>query len=152
MNSIISLARASLIVALAASPSSAGHAQSQPKPATEATKAANRELQQRLNFNDREDFDNATRGLIAKPDTLTIKDAKGNVVWDLEATRPSSASISRRRTPSTRACGATRSSTCSTGLFKVHDRIFQVRGYDLSNITFIQGDTRLDRVRSADLG
>ena len=26
-------------------------------------------------------------------------------------------------------------------LFKVHDRIFQVRGYDLSNITFVQGDT-----------
>lgn len=27
------------------------------------------------------------------------------------------------------------------GLFKVTDRIYQVRGYDLSNITFIQGDT-----------
>ena len=27
------------------------------------------------------------------------------------------------------------------GLFKVHDKIFQVRGYDLSDITFIQGDT-----------
>ena len=27
------------------------------------------------------------------------------------------------------------------GLFRVHDRIFQVRGYDLSNITFVQGDT-----------
>ena len=55
-----------------------------PKPATEATKAANRAVQQYLNFNDRSDFEDATRGLIAKPDTLTIKDAKGNVVWDLE--------------------------------------------------------------------
>ena len=27
------------------------------------------------------------------------------------------------------------------GLFKVSDRIYQVRGYDLSNITFVQGDT-----------
>jgi linear primary-alkylsulfatase len=27
------------------------------------------------------------------------------------------------------------------GLFQVHDRIFQVRGYDLSNISFIQGET-----------
>ena len=27
------------------------------------------------------------------------------------------------------------------GLFKVTDRIYQVRGYDLSNITFVQGDT-----------
>jgi hypothetical protein len=42
MNSLIFLARASLIVALAVSLSSAAHAQSQPKPATEATKAANR--------------------------------------------------------------------------------------------------------------
>jgi alkyl sulfatase BDS1-like metallo-beta-lactamase superfamily hydrolase len=27
------------------------------------------------------------------------------------------------------------------GLFKVTDRIYQVRGYDLSNITFVQGDS-----------
>ena len=27
------------------------------------------------------------------------------------------------------------------GLFKVTDRIYQIRGFDLSNITFIQGDT-----------
>ncbi len=27
------------------------------------------------------------------------------------------------------------------GLFKVADRIYQVRGFDLSNITFVQGDT-----------
>ena len=59
-------------------------AQTAPKPATEATKAANRALKQYLNFNDRQDFDNATRGFIGKPETLTIKDAKGNVVWDLE--------------------------------------------------------------------
>ena len=34
---------------------------------------------------DKSDFEDAERGFIAKPDTLTIKDAKGNVVWDLEA-------------------------------------------------------------------
>jgi len=60
-------------------------AQTQPKSATEATKAANRAVQESLNFADREDFENATRGLIAKPDTLTIRDEKGGVVWDLEA-------------------------------------------------------------------
>ena len=141
MNSIISLARASLIVALAASPSSAGHAQSQPKPATEATKAANRELQQRLNFNDREDFDNATRGLIAKPDTLTIKGEKGNVVWDLEAYR---AFISiDKPAPDTVNPSLWRNAQLNVqyGLFKVHDKIFQVRGYDLSNITFVRGNS-----------
>jgi hypothetical protein len=58
----------SVIIALATVLANAGYAQTQPKPATEATKAANRALQQSLNFNDREDFDNATRGLIAKPE------------------------------------------------------------------------------------
>src|SRR5262245_11892920 len=62
---------------------SAGAA-SQPKAATEATKAANRAVQQYLNFNDRQDFEDATRGLVGKPDTLTIRNAKGDVVWDLE--------------------------------------------------------------------
>ncbi len=84
MESVATLIKGSVIVALAAVLASAGYAQTQPKPATEATKAANRALQQYLNFNDREDFDNATRGLIAKPETLTIKGEKGNVVWDLE--------------------------------------------------------------------
>ena len=113
----------------------------QPKPATEATKAANRASRTSLNFNDRQDFEDATRGLIAKPDTLTIKDAKGNVVWDLEqyknyigADKPA---------PDTVNPSLWRNAQLNMqhGLFQVHDRIFQVRGYDLSNITFIQGDT-----------
>lgn len=138
---IIMLARASLTAALAVSLSIAGYAQSQPKPATESTKAANRELQQRLNFNDRDDFENATRGLIAKPDTLTIKDDKGNVVWDLEAYK---AFISvDQPAPDTVNPSLWRNAqlTMQYGLFEVHDRIFQVRGYDLSNITFVRGDT-----------
>jgi alkyl sulfatase BDS1-like metallo-beta-lactamase superfamily hydrolase len=116
-------------------------ASAQSKPATEATKAANRSVQQYLNFSDRSDFDDASRGLIAKPDTLTIKDAKGNVVWDLEQYKqyirddkpaPDSVNPSLRRNAQL---------NMHHGLFKVHDRIFQVRGYDLSNITFVQGDT-----------
>ena len=52
-------------------------AQTTPKPATEATKAANRALQQYLNFNDREDFDNATRGFIGKPDSADHQGCQG---------------------------------------------------------------------------
>ncbi len=37
----------------------------QPKPATEATKAANHARRQDLNFGDKQDFEDATRGLIA---------------------------------------------------------------------------------------
>ncbi len=116
-------------------------AQTAPKPATEATKAANRALQQYLNFSDREDFDNATRGFIGKPEVLTIKDAKGNVVWDLEKYK---AFISTDKpAPDTVNPSLWRNAQLNMhyGLFKVHDRIFQVRGYDLSNITFVKGDS-----------
>ncbi|SEB26430.1 MULTISPECIES: hypothetical protein [unclassified Mycobacterium] len=54
------------------------------KPATDATRAANKKILDSLPFNERSDFDDAKRGLIARPDTLTIKDEKGNTVWDLE--------------------------------------------------------------------
>lgn len=119
----------------------AGLAQTAPKPATEVTKAANRAVQGYLNFNDKEDFENATRGLIGKPDTLTIKNAKGDVVWDLEAYK---AYIDLDKpAPDTVNPSLWRNAQLNMhyGLFQVHDRIFQVRGYDLSNISFIQGDT-----------
>lgn len=119
----------------------AAQAQTQPKPATEATKAANRAVQQYLNFNDRADFEDATRGLIAKPDTLTIRNAKGDVVWDLEAYKKYIGDD--KAAPDTVNPSLWRNAQLNMhhGLFKVHDRIFQVRGYDLSNITFIEGDT-----------
>ena len=116
-------------------------AQTQPKPATEATKAANRAVQQYLNFNDKQDFEDAKRGLIARPDTLTIKGAKGNVVWDLEEYKTYIGDD--KPAPDTVNPSLWRNAQLNMhyGLFKVHDRIFQVRGYDLSNITFIQGNT-----------
>jgi alkyl sulfatase BDS1-like metallo-beta-lactamase superfamily hydrolase len=120
---------------------SGANAQSAPKPASEATKAANRALQQYLNFGDREDFDNATRGLIARPDTLTIRNAKGDVVWDLEAYKGYIGVD--KPAPDTVNPSLWRNAQLNMqhGLFRVHDRIVQVRGYDLSNISFIQGDT-----------
>jgi alkyl sulfatase BDS1-like metallo-beta-lactamase superfamily hydrolase len=91
--------------------------------------------------NDRADFEDATRGLIAKPDTLTIRNAKGDVVWDLEAYKKYIGDD--KAAPDTVNPSLWRNAQLNMhhGLFKVHDRIFQVRGYDLSNITFIEGDT-----------
>lgn len=118
-----------------------GYAQVQPKPATEATKAANKAMQEKLNFNDREDFDNASKGLIAKPDTVTIKGAKGNVVWDLEQYKTYIGDD--KPAPDTVNPSLWRNAQLNMhyGLFEVRDGIYQVRGYDLSNITFIRGDT-----------
>jgi len=111
------------------------------KPATAATKAANEAVLKALPFNDKEDFANAQRGFIGKPDTLTIKNAKGDVVWDLEAYKKY---ISLDKpAPDTVNPSLWRNAQLNMqyGLFKVSDRIFQVRGYDITNITFVQGKT-----------
>jgi alkyl sulfatase BDS1-like metallo-beta-lactamase superfamily hydrolase len=113
----------------------------QPKSATEATKAANRAVQQSLNFNDRQDFEDASRGLVGRPDTLTIKDANGKVVWDMEQYKTYIGTD--KPAPDTVNPSLWRNAQLNMqyGLFKVTDRIYQVRGYDLSNVTFIQGNT-----------
>ncbi|WP_234790666.1 alkyl/aryl-sulfatase [Mycolicibacterium wolinskyi] len=113
-----------------------------PKGATEATKAANQKVLDTLPFNDKADFDDAKRGLVARPDTLTIKDADGNVVWDLEEYKKYIADD--KDAPDTVNPSLWRNAQLNMeyGLFEVvPDRIYQVRGYDLSNVTFIQGDT-----------
>jgi len=130
-----------LLIALACvGASSVTHAAGTPKPATEFTRQANAEVLKELPFSDRQDFADAQKGFIAKPDVLTIKDAKGNVIWDLEqykqyikqdAAAPDTVNPSLWRNAQLNML---------YGLFKVTDRIYQVRGFDLSNITFVQGD------------
>nr|WP_239424392.1 alkyl sulfatase dimerization domain-containing protein [Vibrio galatheae] len=120
---------------------SAGVSADEAKPATEATVAANNKVKQTLPFSDKKDFENAQRGLIATQDVVTIKNDKGDVVWDLEAYKkyigldnpaPDSVNPSLWRNAQLNMIN---------GLFKVTDGIYQIRGYDLSNITFIEGQT-----------
>lgn len=110
------------------------------KPATAATIAANKALADYLNFNDKQDFEDAQRGLIEAPATLTIKNEKGDVVWDMESYKQYIALD--KPAPDTVNPSLWRNAQLNMqyGLFKVTDRIYQVRGYDLSNITFVQGD------------
>ena len=70
------------------------------------------------------DFEDAKRGLIAKPDTLTIKDAKGNVVWDLEEYKTYIGDD--KPAPDTVNPSLWRNAQLNMqyGLFKVHDRIY----------------------------
>ncbi len=113
----------------------------QSKPATEFTKKENAAVFNALPFSDRQDFENAQRGFIAKPDTVTIKDAQGNVVWDLEQYK-TYISIDKDA-PDTVNPSLWRNSqlVIQHGLFKVTDNIYQIRGFDLTNITFIKGKT-----------
>jgi alkyl sulfatase BDS1-like metallo-beta-lactamase superfamily hydrolase len=112
----------------------------QGKEATEATKKANTSVLKILPFSNKEDFDDAQRGFIAKLSSTVIRDAQGKVVWDMDQY-----SFLNRddMAPDTVNPSLWRQGRLNNfhGLFKVSDRIYQVRGYDLSNISFIVGDT-----------
>jgi alkyl sulfatase BDS1-like metallo-beta-lactamase superfamily hydrolase len=89
-------------------------------------------------FDDRTDFDNAERGFIAALKPAVIKDADGRVVWDsdeyafLDGPCPSTANPSLWR----------QGQLCAKqGLFQVTEGIYQVRGLDLSNISFIESES-----------
>lgn len=111
----------------------------QPKPATSFTQAAQEQVRQSLPFSDRADFDRVEKGLIKRPENLTIKNEDGTVAWQLgdydfiKAARDvASVNPSLMRQAQL---------NLSYGLFKVTDGIYQVRGFDLANTTFIEGKT-----------
>ena len=114
---------------------------SDPKPASPATKTANANLKALLDFGDKRDFEEATRGFIATlPDDGVICNAAGEPVWDM----PRYAFIAQTETaPETVNPSLWRQSrlTMQGGLFKVVDRLYQVRNADISNLTILEGDS-----------
>ncbi|WP_066731360.1 hypothetical protein [Cupriavidus sp. D384] len=65
-----------------------GWAQAQPirgKPATAPTKSTSAAALKEQSFSDKADFEDTQRALVAKPDKLTVRNAKGDVAWDIEA-------------------------------------------------------------------
>lgn len=129
--------------ALAAVLSLAGpaYAATPANPATDATTRAQAAVLQQLPFKDRRDFEDARRGFIGTIDSGEIRDAQGNVVWSLnpygflkEATAPATVNPSLWRQAQL---------NMQNGLFQVAERIYQIRGFDISNMTIIEGDTGL---------
>ena len=109
------------------------------KEATDATGEANSAVYGQLDFSDLSEYENATRNLIAAPEELEIKAEDGTVVWSQkaysfveDADAPASANPSLWEN--------TRNNH-AYGLFKVVDGVYQVRGYDMSNLTLVAGDT-----------
>lgn len=113
----------------------------QPKPATEFTKKINAEFGKNLDFTNRKDFEDATRGFIAALPNNVIKTENGSVVWDLASynflngtTIPDTINPSLWRIAQL---------NYNHGLYLVTPGIYQVRGYDISNMTIIEGNTGL---------
>ena len=97
-------------------------------------------LRATLPFEDERDFEEAKRGFIAAPSYKQIMAEAGNVAWDIgsyefllqgkdfDSIHPS---LQRQAIVN-----------MAYGLYEVlPGRIWQVRGYDLANISFIKGDT-----------
>ncbi len=108
------------------------------KDPTQYTVEENNKVYALLDFDDERELENAQRGLISAPDSLVIKDENGKVVWSQDAY-----SCLAKDAPESANPSLWRNAQFNHiyGLFEVVDGIYQVRGYDMSNITFIKGNT-----------
>jgi alkyl sulfatase BDS1-like metallo-beta-lactamase superfamily hydrolase len=104
---------------------------------SEFTIRANAAVLEKLPFEDQTDFEDARRGLIATRSDPVIRDAAGKEVWNLDefafetGDAPDSVNPSLWRQAKLNSIH---------GLFEVSDRIYQVRGYDLANMSLVESD------------
>ena len=108
------------------------------KPASSATIAAQKAEGASLPAEDGRDADFAQRGFIATRADPLIKNAAGKPVWNTAAYQFVSGPAPTTVNPSLwREMGVLK----TNGLFKVSDGVWQVRGFDISNMTIIAGKT-----------
>ena len=108
-----------------------------PGEATAITAAANATWYDKLNFDDEKEFENATRGLIEAPESVVIYNENGDVVWSVDALGDISGEAPDTVNPS---LWRNTKLNAYAGLFEVVPGIYQVRGYDMANVTFIKTD------------
>lgn len=101
------------------------------------TKKAHQDISLRFKEIDKTE---ASRGLIAEAKDLLIKDSDGSVVWNMTAY-----SFLQNKTPSTAhpLLWEMAKLNAKAGLFEVTRGIYQLRGFDIANMTIIEGKTGL---------
>jgi alkyl sulfatase BDS1-like metallo-beta-lactamase superfamily hydrolase len=110
----------------------------EPQPATPQTIAANRAFAATLPTSDTEEAELASRGFVATRADPVIRAANGSVVMDLSAYDFAKGDAPATANPSLwRHLGLLR----RHGLFKVAPAIWQVRGFDISVMSIIEGKT-----------
>lgn len=108
--------------------------------ASDATRAMQAELSRRLSLDDEKDFENAARGKIAEIKDGRIATQDGKIVWD----RAAYAFIDNAPAPATVNPSLWRQARLNAvhGLFEVvPGKVWQVRGYDISVMTIIRGQS-----------
>lgn len=120
---------------------SLAQAQTTPKPPEPLTLRANAELTKTLPLADRQDFDDAMRGFIGTTPDALVSGTGPRPVWTMkpfdflkrdEATDSVNPSLWRQA-----------QLNAIHGLFNVTERVYQVRGFDIANMTIVEGDTSL---------
>ena len=121
---------------------------SEPKDATPHTLATHRAVLEALPFEDRADFEDAGRGFLGTLPEVEIRNAQGRVVWSLS----DYAFLAAEAAPPTVNPSLWRQArlNLANGLFQVTDRIYQIRGFDISNMTIIEGETGVIVVAGAE--
>ncbi|MCP5170230.1 MAG: MBL fold metallo-hydrolase [Hahellaceae bacterium] len=116
--------------------------------ATPVTQAANAKVLENLPFSDRQDFDDARRGLIAQDPALEIHKADGTSIWDMAQydfvhDDPAAKQGKQGNTPASVNPSLWRQAALNNihGLFKVAEGVYQLRGYDLANMSIIEGQS-----------
>jgi alkyl sulfatase BDS1-like metallo-beta-lactamase superfamily hydrolase len=111
------------------------------RDAEPATRAANAAMAARLPFGETADFEAAKRGLMAPVPEGLVRTGSGTVLWNLGEY----AFIDGELAPATVNPSLWRIArlNLANGLFKVTDRLYQLRGFDISNMTVIEGDSGL---------
>lgn len=107
------------------------------KPAEPAIAAANKAVRERFPFADTTDLADARRGFLGTAGENLIRSSDGRVVWDLDAY-----GFLEGDCPDTANPSLWRQSRLAAdhGLFEVVEGIYQVRGFDLSNMTLVEGE------------
>ena len=133
---VAALVGAALLAAGCASAPPAGDMS--PKGATPTTASANQAVRQAVAAFDKRDFDDATRGKLAELNDPLVKAADGRIVWDTRKFDFLKADPSATVNPS---LWRNQQLQHAQGLFKVADGIYQIRGYDIANMTLVEGNT-----------
>ena len=111
------------------------------RDAEPATKAANAAMAAHLPFANTADFETAKRGQIAPVPEGIVRTGGGTVLWNLGEY----AFIDGELAPDTVNPSLWRMArlNLANGLFRVTDRLYQLRGFDIANMTVIEGDSGL---------
>ena len=103
---------------------------------TKITTELNAAVEKELPLDDQQDFEDARRGLIASDENLKVVNPDIGTIWDQTAY-----TFMEKKAPASANPSLWRQARLNNihGLFEVTQGIYQLRGFDLANMTLIQG-------------